>query len=97
MKDLDKEARNEIIQEMSLYSLNQNTYIYKQGGIGNYFYILKEGIIEIIQKNINKKREINIGKSLDELALLHEAKRLESARPITKCYLWVIEEKILGK
>ncbi len=28
MKDLDKEARNEIIQEMSLYSLNQNTYIY---------------------------------------------------------------------
>ena len=97
MKDLDKQARNEIIQEMSLSSLHQNTYIYKQGGIGNYFYILKEGIIEIIQKNINKKREINIGKSLDELALLHEAKRLESARPITKCYLWVIEEKILGK
>ena len=97
MKDFDKQARNEIIQEMSLSSLHQNTYIYKQGGIGNYFYILKEGKIEIIQQNINKKREINLGESFGELALLHEAKRLESARAITKCYLWVIEEKILGK
>ena len=41
MKDFDKQARNEIIQEMSLSSLHQNTYIYKQGGIGNYFIILK--------------------------------------------------------
>ena len=97
MKDLDKQARNAIIQEMSLSSVQENIYIYKQGGIGNYFYILKEGKIEIIPQNINKRREINIGESFGELALLHEAKRLESAKAITECYLWVMERKNFRK
>ena len=97
MKDLDKQARNEIIQEMSLSSLHENIYIYKQGGIGNYFYILKKGKIEIIPQNINKRREISIGESFGELALLHEAKRLESARSITECYLWIMERKNFRK
>ena len=97
MKDLDKQARNAIIQEMSLSSVQENIYIYKQGGIGNYFYILKEGKIEIISQNINKRREINIGESFGELALLHEAKRLESAKAITECYLWVMERKNFRK
>ena len=97
MKDLDKQARNAIIQEISLSSVQENIYIYKQGGIGNYFYILKEGKIEIISQNINKRREINIGESFGELALLHEAKRLESAKAITECYLWVMERKNFRK
>ena len=97
MKDLDKQARSAIIQEISLSSVQENIYIYKQGGIGNYFYILKEGKIEIISQNINKRREINIGESFGELALLHEAKRLESAKAITECYLWVMERKNFRK
>jgi CRP-like cAMP-binding protein len=31
------------------------------------------------------------------LALLHEAKRLESAKAITECYLWVMERKNFRK
>ena len=42
MKDLETKARKEIIKEMSLASIKPNTYIFKEGGIGNYFYILKK-------------------------------------------------------
>jgi CRP-like cAMP-binding protein len=95
MKDLDKEARKEIIREMSLVSVDENKYLFKQGGIGNYFYILKKGSIELISRNETKN--IKIGESFGELALLHEAKRPESARTITECYLWIMERKNFKK
>ena len=97
MKDLEEQTRNEIIKEMILALVKENTYIYKQGGIGNYFYILKEGKIEIIPQNKSKIKELHIGESFGELALLHEAKRPESARTITECYLWIMERKNFKK
>ena len=63
MKDLDKQARKEIIKEMSLVSVQPKTYLFKQGGIGNYFYILKEGSIELISRNDSSKQQIKIGES----------------------------------
>ena len=75
MKDLDKQARKEIIKEMSLVSVQPKTYLFKQGGIGNYFYILKEGSIELISRNDSSKQKIKIGESFGELALLHGANR----------------------
>ena len=39
MKDLETKVRKEIIKEMSLASIKPNTYIFKEGGIGNYFFI----------------------------------------------------------
>ena len=41
MKDLETKARKEIIKEMSLTSIKPNTYIFKEGGIGNYFLFIK--------------------------------------------------------
>ena len=39
---------------MSLASIKPNTYIFKEGGIGNYFLFIK-GTMEVISKN-NQKR-----------------------------------------
>ena len=41
MQYLNEQARNAIIEEMSLIQVDKNNYIFKQGAIGNYFYILK--------------------------------------------------------
>ena len=97
MKDLDKQARKEIIKEMSLVSVQSNTYLFKQGGIGNYFYILKEGSIELISRNDSSKQKIKIGESFGELALLHGANRYQSALTLSDCYLWVMERKNFRK
>jgi hypothetical protein len=45
MRGLERQARKEIIREMSLVSVKENTFIFKQDGIGSYFYILKEGTV----------------------------------------------------
>ena len=97
MKDLNEKARKEIIKEMSLVSVQPNTYLFKQGGIGNYFYILKEGSIEFISRNNSKNRKIKIGESFGELALLHGARRCETAKSLTESYLWVMERKNFRK
>ena len=95
MKDLDKEARKEIIREMSLVSVDENKYLFKQGGIGNYFYILKKGSIELISRNETKN--IKIGESFGELALLHLANRSSSAKTLSESFLWVLERKNFRK
>ena len=97
MKDLDEEARKEIIRQMSLVSVEPNIYLFKQGGIGNYFYILKEGSIEYISRNNTYTDNIKIGESFGELALLYGAPRSESAKTLTKCFLWVMERKNFRK
>ena len=95
MKDLDEEARKEIIRQMSLVSVEPNIYLFKQGGIGNYFYILKEGSIELISRNETKN--IKIGESFGELALLHLANRSSSAKTLSESFLWVLERKNFRK
>ena len=97
MKDLSEKARKEIIKEMSLVSVEPNIYLFKQGGIGNYFYILKEGSIEFISRNNSKNRKIKIGESFGELALLHGATRSETAKSLTESFLWVMERKNFRK
>ena len=97
MKDLNEKARKEIINEMSLVSVEPNIYLFKEGGIGNYFYILKEGSIEFISRNNSKNRKIKIGESFGELALLHGATRSETAKSLTESFLWVMERKNFRK
>ena len=41
MKDLETKVRKEIIKEMLLASIKPNTYIFKEGGIENYFLFIK--------------------------------------------------------
>ena len=96
MKDLETKARKEIIKEMSLASIKPNTFIFKEGGIGNYFYILKKGTVEVISNN-NEKRLLNVGESFGELALLHGATRVTSTKAVTECLLWVMERKNFRK
>ena len=96
MKILNKQARDAIIQEMSLVKVKENTYIFEQGNIGNYFYILKKGKVHLI---INNKvvRELKIGESFGELALLHDAPRSASILAVTDCLLWTLERKSFRK
>ncbi|MCQ2816280.1 MAG: cyclic nucleotide-binding serine/threonine-protein kinase [archaeon] len=96
MSSLEKQARTEIIKEMTLAFVPKDTIIFEQGNYGNYFYILKEGEINLIIDNVITKK-INKGESFGELALLHGAPRTGTCKANTNCYLWVMKRKNFKK
>ena len=96
MKCLNKQAREKVIEEMSLVQVNSNNFIFKQGTIGNYFYILKSGTAELIINN-NFIKRLKIGESFGELALLHDAPRSGIIKTLNDCLLWTLESKNFRK
>ena len=63
LRALEKQARQEIIKEVSLYSVKPNVEIYRQGEPAGCFYILRQGSCDIIV-NGEKKRRITKRKLL---------------------------------
>jgi len=96
MQYLNKQARIAIIEEMSLIQIEKNKFIFKQGDIGNYYYILKSGLAQLYIDN-KKIKILRSGESFGELALLHDAPRSGSIKAITDCFLWTLERKNFRK
>lgn len=96
MQSLDKQARSEIVKQMSLCFVQKDTVIFKQGMMGSYFYILKQGTVELL---INEKvlKNLNEGENFGELALLYGAPRSGTIIAKTDCFIWVMERKNFRK
>lgn len=56
LRALEKQARQEIIKEVSLYSIKSNVEIYKQGEPAGCFYILRQGACDIIVNGEKKEK-----------------------------------------
>ena len=95
-RSLDKGTRVEIIKQMSLCSIAKDAVIFKQGSMGSYFYIIKEGGVEIF---INEKpiKKLSVGESFGELALLHEAPRTATVRALKDTIVYCMERKNFRK
>lgn len=89
MQNLDSKARKEIIREMSLVKVPSNSYVFKEGTTGNYYYILQKGQTQLIINN-NIVKEFKIGQSFGELALLHNSPRSGSVFALTDCFFWIL-------
>lgn len=96
MRILDKRARIEIIREMTLCTIDEGVEAFKQGLPGSYFYIIKEGVMQIITDG-KLEREITRGESIGELALIHSAPRTHSLKAKTKVSVWCLERKNFRK
>jgi CRP-like cAMP-binding protein len=92
MKGLEKSARLDIIKEMSLVELPENTVIFQQGDMGKYFYIIQSGEV-----TFNANKIIRLGESFGELALLHHAPRSGTCITNKDCIFWVLERKLFRK
>lgn len=96
MRSLEQAARIEIIKEMSLAFVKENTVLFQQGYPANYFYILKAGKCKLII-NDTKCKEFNVGESFGELALLHDTPRSGTVITTSVCFLWVLDRKSFRK
>ena len=93
---LGKNARIEIIQQMSQYKSNENSEIFSQGGSPWFFLILSEGICDIYYNGemIDTKES---GDCLDEVSLIYDCNRLYTVRTRNKCKFWGLGRKNFKK
>ena len=96
LRALEKQARQEIIKEVSLFFVKANDEIYKQGDIAGCFYILRSGTCDIIVNGI-KKDIIQKGNIFGDTDLLYGTDRECTIKASTDCYVWVMEKKNFKK
>ena len=96
LRALEKQARHEIIKEMSLYFVKSNVEIFKQGEPAGCFYILRQGTCEIIV-NGEKKEILQKGNYFGDTALLYGTYREYTVKTSTDCYVWIMEKKNFKK
>ena len=96
LRALERQARQEIIKEMSLYFVKTNVDIFKQGQPPGCFYILRQGTCDIIINN-EKKDSLQKGAYFGDTALLYGTSREYTLRTSTDCYLWVMDKKNFRK
>jgi cGMP-dependent protein kinase len=96
MRTLDKEARNEIIKEMTLCKVDKDEVLFKQGSIGSYFYIVRSGQFNLIINDqlVNKMQR---GDSFGELSLLHGAPRSGTVTAVEESLVYCLEKRNFRK
>ncbi len=96
LRALEKQARQEIIKEMSLYFVKSNVEIFKQGDPAGCFYILRQGTCDIIV-NGEKKDTLEKGTYFGDSAILYGTNREYTVKSSTDCYVWIMEKKNFKK
>lgn len=96
MRILDKRARQEIIKEMALCSIEEGSVVFKQGQSGSYFYIVKEGTLQLFIDDKHLK-DLTRGESVGELALIHSTERSGTVTAKTATLVWCLERKNFRK
>jgi cGMP-dependent protein kinase len=96
LRALEKQARQEIIKEVSLFFVKANEEIYRQGETPGCFYILKSGTCDIIV-NGEKKEIIQKGNIFGDTDLLYGTERQCTVKASTECNVWVMDKKNFKK
>ncbi len=101
--DFSSKELLEIVTKMQLTEVTAGTNIIKQGEIGDKFYMLQEGEVEVILEQITdegykeiKLAELGPGSYFGEIALLKNVPRTATVRAKTDCKLiWLDKENFL--
>ena len=96
LRALEKQARQEIIKEMSLYFIKSNVDIFKQGDNPGCFYILRGGTCDIIVDG-EKKETLQKGDFFGDTAIIYGTCREYTVRTTTDSYVWIMEKKKFKK
>ena len=80
-----------IIDNSVEYCIDEGSIIYCEGDLGQSFFIIQNGKVEITKKNSSEKKILSSGEGFGEAALIYpEVKRTETAVALTKLNFYVI-------
>ena len=80
-----------IIDSLEMMIISKNTILFNKGDKGYYFYVIKEGKIELITEYGLKT--LNENDTFGELALIQNKKRTASAKAVENCQLLLLNGK----
>jgi cGMP-dependent protein kinase 1 len=90
---LPEENLESLIENMKFYTLGAKEVIFCQGQPGFNFFVLMDGIVEIIVNGVFKGY-ISHGNGFGELALIHDSGRTATIQTVTSVSLWGIDRSI---
>ena len=104
LKTLDPDQKDLIVKAFAgpLY-ISQDDNIITQGEIGDVFYLLEDGLVDVYikKKQTNDEGEVEIsevkvhtykpGDSFGELAIMYNTPRAATCRAQTDCVLWTLD------
>ena len=93
---LSKQARQEIVEQMSQYIIQENEDVFKQGDHPTYLYILSQGTCHLFIDG-EKKGTLNRGSLFGELSLLYNCNREMTVHTMSECTFWTLEKKNFTK
>ena len=96
LQTLNDQAKNEIIISMSLYFLKSGQTLYKQGSIGNFWYIVHSGQLNCFMDD-KLVSTIKEGESFGEHALMNNSPRNNTIVSASDCKLWVLKRSVFRK
>ena len=96
LQTLNDQAKNEIIISMSLYFLKSGQTLYKQGSIGNFWYIVHSGQLNCYMDD-KLVSTIKEGESFGEHALMNNSPRNNTIVSTSDCKLWVLKRSVFRK
>ena len=90
-KNKSQNIISNIIDSLQMQKLQPNTTLFKKGEKGNYFYIIKEGNLELIAEY--GKKILNQNETFGELALIANKERTATVKSLNYCILYLINGK----
>jgi len=71
-----------------------DTFLFKEGDSGNFFYLLKQGELELTLPNLSEKKYFKQGDSFGELALIQKNKRSGTVKSVGEVEIYCLEANI---
>ncbi len=95
-KKIPKNSLQKVIKNFSLCEIKKSRVLFHQGSPGDFFYIVKEGQLELLINN-QKIKTFSRGQHFGELALLHEAPRTGTVVALENTRVYALERKVFRK
>jgi CRP-like cAMP-binding protein len=89
-QDFDEQMLGYIIEDLIEFNLQKGRVLFEEGEDGNYFYILKSGHLELLEKGVQKKI-LGEWECFGDLSLLQKCKRSCTIRALVDSELYVLE------
>ncbi|KAI9219350.1 camp-dependent protein kinase regulatory subunit [Blastocladiella britannica] len=94
-RNLDEDQYADVVNAMSEKRVALDEVVIKQGGVGDYFYVVETGALDVFV-NRNGAGDTKVfayaaGGSFGELALMYNAPRAATIKATTECVLWALD------
>ncbi|KAJ3192086.1 hypothetical protein HK101_007082 [Irineochytrium annulatum] len=94
-RSCDEEQYADVVNAMSEKRVAVNETVIQQGGIGDYFYVVETGALDVFVSR-NGQQPVKVtdygpGGSFGELALMYNAPRAATVTATEECVLWALD------